>query len=312
MPPIATVEVPASSANLGSGFDAFAAAISLKLRGELHYGDEPGIALVVHGEGAPAPDAPADDNLVIRAFKAGLRAAGGAPGGSGSWQIEVSSMIPVARGLGSSAAAIVAGVLLGGSVGRRELDADTILRLAVQLEGHADNVAAALYGGITLSVPEAGSDAPEAPVLRRFRVPEAWIPVLFVPIAESPTEEMRAVLPVEVSHRDATVAAARAALLATAIVTSDAGLLRTAMDDRLHQPYRLPLMPGTRELIELAYARGAAGACLSGAGPSIIAICDHPASAHAVEKAFNAAAVDGIAMRLRFDTGGARLAAASQ
>lgn len=310
MPPIATVEVPASSANLGSGFDAFAAALSLKLRGELREGDEPGIALVAHGEGAPGPDDRADDNLVIRAFKAGLRAAGGARGGAGSWTIEVSSMIPAARGLGSSAAAIVAGLLLGGSVGRRELDADTILRIAVQLEGHADNVTAALYGGITLSVPAAGSDDAEVPVLRRFRVPEAWIPVVFVPVAESRTDAMREALPSDVPHRHAAVAASRAALLATAVITSDAGLLRTAMDDRLHQPYRLPLLAGTAELIDLAYARGAAGACLSGAGPSVIAICDHPAVAHTVEKAFNTAGVAGIALRLRFDTAGARLQAA--
>ena len=301
MPPIASVDVPASSANLGSGFDCFAAALSLKLRAELHNGDETGIVLNAHGEGVPGPGEAPDDNVLMRAFREGLRASMAT--GGGAWRIEVSSMIPAARGLGSSAAAIVAGVLLGGAVGRRTLDADEILALAATIEGHPDNVAATLYGGITLAV----SGADGAVALRRFRVPEAWIPVAFIPQRESRTTEMRAVLPATVTHAVATSQAAHSALLATAVMTSDAGLLREAMTDALHQPYRLPLLPGSAELIEIAYERGAAGACLSGAGPTVLAICDSPVSAHAVEKAWNASDLAGIATRLRFDTGGASL-----
>jgi homoserine kinase len=303
MPPIASVDVPASSANLGSGFDCFAAALSLKLRAELWPGDEAGIMLNARGEGAPRDDERADENLLIRAFREGLRAS--AAPGSASWRLEVSSMIPAARGLGSSAAAIVAGVVLGASVGRRSVEADEMLDLASSLEGHPDNVAAALYGGFTIAV-----DPGEGPVaLRRFRAPEAWIPVAFIPQRESRTSQMRAALPSTVPHAAAARQAGRSALLATAIMTSDAGLLRAAMADELHQPYRLPLLPGSRELIELAYERGAAGACISGAGPSVLAICDSPASAHAVEKAWNAADAAGMATRLRFDTSGARLVA---
>ena len=143
--------------------------------------------------------------------------------------------------------------------------------------------------------------------VRRFRVPEAWIPVLFIAQTESHTEDMRAALPGRVPIGDAADQAARAALLATAILTSDASLLRPAMDDRLHQPYRLPLLPGASRLIETAYEIGAAGACLSGAGPSVLAICDSPLTAHSVEKAWNAAGPGGMATRLRFDTSGARL-----
>jgi homoserine kinase len=304
MPPIASVDVPASTANLGSGFDAFAAALSLKLRAELHHGEQAGILLNAHGEGVPAPDDDPDANLLIRAFREGMRAAHGSPAGSGAWRIEVSSMIPAARGLGSSAAAIVAGLLLGASIGRSAPTVDELLALAASLEGHPDNVAAALYGGFTLAVPASSGGV----TLRRFRVPEAWIPVLFIAGTESRTEEMRAALPRSVPHRDAALQAARSALLTTAILTSDAGLLAEAMRDTLHQPYRLALLPGTRELIELAYERGAAGACLSGAGPSVLAICDSPMGAHAVEKAWNAAGVEGMATRLRFDTAGARLA----
>lgn len=301
MPPIASVDVPASSANLGSGFDSFAAALSLKLRAELRYGDQTGIVLHARGEGSPGEDERPDDNLLIRAFREGLRASS-APGAA-SWRIDVSSMIPSARGLGSSAAAIVAGVVLGAAVGRRTVEADELLALAARLEGHPDNVAAALYGGFTLALPRDDDRVS----LRRFRVPEAWIPVAFIPQRESRTDAMRAVLPASVPHRAAARQAARSALLATAIMTSDAGLLRDAMDDELHQPYRLPQLPGSRELIELAYERGAAGACLSGAGPTVLAICDSTPSAHAVEKAWNAAGVAGMATRLRFDTTGARL-----
>ncbi len=303
MPPIATVDVPASSANLGSGFDCFAVALSLKLRAELWHGDETGIVLNARGEGTPAEGSSPDENLLIRAFREGLRAS--AAPGAGSWRLEVSSMIPAARGLGSSAAAIVAGVVLGAAVGRQTVDADALLALATRLEGHPDNVSAALYGGFTLAI----ADADEQVSLRRFRVPEAWIPVAFIAQRESRTSEMRAALPSSVPHAAAARQSGRSALLATAIMTSDAGLLRAAMSDELHQPYRLPLLPGSRELIELAYERGAAGACLSGAGPTVLAICDSPPSAHAVEKAWNAAGVAGMATRLRFDTSGAKLVA---
>jgi len=300
MPPIANVDVPASSANLGSGFDCFAVGLSLKLRAELWHGDEAGIILNARGEGVPGDDKPADDNLLIRAFRAGLRASSAL--GAAAWRIEVSSMIPSARGLGSSAAAIVAGVVLGAAVGRRTVDADELLALAAGLEGHPDNVAAALYGGFTVALSDDGGIT-----LRRFRAPEAWIPVAFIPQSESRTPEMRAALPRSVDHAAAARQAGRSALLATAIMTSDAGLLRAAMVDELHQPFRLPHLAGSRELIELAYERGAAGACLSGAGPTVLAICDSPASAHAVEKTWNASGVKGMATRLRFDTAGAKL-----
>jgi homoserine kinase len=301
--PIASVEVPASTANLGSGFDCYAAALSLKLRAELYRGDEAGILLNAHGEGAPDPDSDPERNLVIRAFREGMRAAHGSADGSGAWRLEVSSMIPAARGLGSSAAAILAGLLLGAAVGRQAPSPDDLLNLATAIEGHPDNVAAALYGGFTLAV--AAEDGTS--VLRRFRVPEAWIPVVFVAADESRTDEMRRALPESVPHLDAVQQAGRAALLTTAILTSDAGLLRSAMGDRLHQPYRLPHLPGASELIDVAYEHGAAGAAVSGAGPSVLAICDSPITAHSVEKAWNASALRGMATRLRFDTAGARL-----
>ena len=303
MPPIASVDVPASSANLGSGFDCFAAALSLKLRAELYSGDEAGIVLNARGEGAPGDEEAAGENLLIRGFREGLRASM-APG-AGAWRLEVSSMIPAARGLGSSAAAIVAGVVLGAAVGRRQVGADELLALAARLEGHPDNVAAALYGGFTVAVADGGDIT-----LRRFKAPEAWIPVAFIPQSEARTHDMRAALPESVAHAAAARQAGRSALLATAIMTSDAGLLEAAMADELHQPYRVPRLSGAGEMMQLARERGAAGVCLSGSGPALLAICDSPTAAHAVEKAWNAAGRAGMATRLRFDTGGARLEAA--
>ena len=306
---VATVDVPASSANLGSGFDCMAAALSLRLRADLYETNEPGVTVITRGEGAR--DGRPGEELLLRAFREGLRAARGSNAGSGSWRIEISSLIPQARGLGSSAALIVSGLMLGTAVGRHRPGDEELLRLAVEIEGHADNVSAALHGGFTLTLLD-GNDQPGAPRettlhVRRFEPPAGWIPVVFVPEAASPTREMRAALPHTVSHRDAVDAAARSALLAAAITTGDASLLRPAMDDRLHQPYRLPLLEGTRELIDLAYDAGAAGAALSGAGPSVLAICDSPAAAHAVETAFNRESWPGMAARLRFDGLGARV-----
>ena len=183
-------------------------------------------------------------------------------------------MIPAARGLGSSAAAIVAGLLLGAAAGRHAPDADELFTLAATLEGHPDNVAAALYGGITLAV---AGEVGTTPLLRRFRVPEAWIPVLFIASATSRTQGMRdgpAGDACPITRRPPRRHARRCWRPRSSPRTP--ALLRTAMDDRLHQPYRLPLLPGSAELIETAYEHGAAGAALSGAGPSVLAICDSP------------------------------------
>ena len=144
-------------------------------------------------------------------------------------------------------------------------------------------------------------------VLRRIEPPLGWIPVLFIAETPSQTADMRAALPANVPHADAAHAAARSALLLTAVSSGDASVLRPAMDDRLHQPYRLPLLEGTRELIALAYNAGASGAALSGSGPSVLAICDSAAAAHAVEAAFNRGTRRGMAARLRFDPLGARV-----
>ena len=301
--PIASVDVPASSANLGSGFDCMAAALSLRLRADLYQGDEPGIVVVGRGEATASGDR--GEGLILRAFREGLRAAHGSTAGSGAWRIETSSLIPPARGLGSSAALIVAGLMLGSGVGRSPVGVAEILSLAAEIEGHADNVSAALHGGFTLTVLHGGRVT-----LRRYEPPADWIPVVWISESSSATAEMRAALPATIPHPDAVQASARTAALAAALTTGDGELLVAAMDDRLHQPYRLPLLEGSAERIARASEAGARGAALSGAGPSILAICDSPAAAHAVEEALGEGEPRGMVARLRFDPLGARLTAA--
>ena len=185
-------------------------------------------------------------------------------------------MIPSAAASAAAPPPSWPGVVLGAAVGRRSVDADELLALAAALEGHPDNVAAAFYGGFTVALADDGRIT-----LRRFRAPEAWIPVAFIPQYESRTVDMRAALPASRGPRGGRPPgrAQRAA------GDSDHDLrrraARAAMADELHQPFRLPLLPGSRELIELAYERGAAGARLSGAGPAVLAICDSPPNAHA-------------------------------
>jgi homoserine kinase len=259
MPPIASVDVPASSANLGSGFDCFAAALSLKMRAELWHGDESGIVLNSRGEGTPRDDEPADDNLLIRAFREGLRISA-APGGA-SWRLEVSSMIPAARGLGSSAAAIVAGAVLGAAVGRRTVEADELLALAARPEGHPDNAAAALLGGFVICA-DGGAT--------RFDPPDGLAAVVVVPAEPVHTTQARAALPAEVPMAEAVFNTAHGALLMLGLIQNDWDLVARGLADRLHQPHRAHLYPQSAELAANARELGALGATISGAGPTVL------------------------------------------
>jgi len=254
------VTAPASSANLGPGFDCMA--LALELRNEVDISraadDAPPLVTVV-GEGAD--EAPTgEDNLFLRAF----RAAGGDARGL---RIEMRNAVPFSRGLGSSAATIVAGLAAADAWSGHE--PRDLLTLAAGLEGHPDNVAAALNGGLTLAWD--GADGVSA---IGFGVPEAGFVVVMAEQRLS-TAEARAALPAEVPHGDAVHTAARAALLVAAVGAGDAGLLRDALDDRLHEPYRAPLTPllgGVREA--LSGAGDVYGVTLSGAGPSVLVWCE--------------------------------------
>ncbi|MBM0233939.1 homoserine kinase [Micromonospora sp. STR1_7] len=262
------VRVPATSANLGPGFDALGLALGLydDLAAEVA---PDGVRVTVAGQGAD--ELPHDDrHLVVRAMRAAFDVLGAQPPGL---RVECVNRIPQARGLGSSSAAIVAGVLLARALvvdGDERLDAAGALRLAAEIEGHPDNVAPCLLGGFTLAWSEpSGARAVSLPVATGVR------PTVFVPAERGLTATARAALPATVPHGDAALTAGRAALLVHAL-TTDPTLLLPATVDRLHQDYRAPGMPATSALVS-ALREVDVAAVVSGAGPTVLALTDPPA-----------------------------------
>ncbi|WP_444948731.1 homoserine kinase [Micromonospora ureilytica] len=262
------VRVPATSANLGPGFDALGLALGLydDVAAEVASG---GVRVTVTGQGAG--ELPDDDrHLVVRAMRAAFDVLGAHPDGL---SVECVNRIPQARGLGSSSAAIVAGVLLARALvvdGEHRLDDAGALRLAADIEGHPDNVAPCLLGGFTVAWSEpGGARAVSLPVADAVR------PTVFVPSERGLTATARAALPATVPHGDAALTAGRAALLVHAL-TTDPTLLLPATVDRLHQDYRAAGMPGTSSLVNALREAGVA-AVVSGAGPTVLALSGPPA-----------------------------------
>lgn len=257
------VRVPASSANLGPGFDCFGLALSLHDVVEAQViGD--GLDLSVSGEGAHTVSRDTR-HLVVRAMTECFARLGGSPRGL---RVACTNAIPHGRGLGSSSAAIVAGIVAARALcvdGEQRLDDAALLRLATDLEGHPDNVAAALAGGFTLAWTE-----PEGARSIRLEPSPRIAPLAFVPDTELSTRKARGLLPDTVPHADAAANAARAALLVEAL-TRRPELLLVATEDRLHQDYRGPAMPASLDLIKRLRADGVA-ATVSGAGPTVLAL----------------------------------------
>jgi homoserine kinase len=245
------VRVPASSANLGPGYDVLAAALSMHLDLSVSEVGEFG----VDAGGVPVPED--RTNLCVRAFER-LHPADGL-------HFEIRSQIPVASGLGSSAAAIVAGVMAAEHLYELALDRDELLAHAAELEGHPDNVAAALYGGFVICSTEDG-----APRAARFDPPEGIEAVVVVPNEEVATEEARRAIPAEIPVADAVANVAAASLLVLGIQRSDLTLIQRGLRDGIHQPRRAHLYPRSMELVEQAGELGAIGATISGAGPSVL------------------------------------------
>jgi homoserine kinase len=258
------VRTPATSANLGPGFDTLGLALSLHddLSARVT-GDS--FTVSVTGEGAG--ELPSDEShLVVRAMLATFDELGGRPAGVA---VECVNRIPQARGLGSSSAAIVGGVQLARALVREQISDEAALDIAARLEGHPDNVAPCLLGGFTIAWTEAaGSRAV------RLDVADGVRPTLFVPQERGLTATARAALPTTVPHADAAFNTGRAALLVHAL-TADPGLLFTATEDRLHQGYRSEAMPGTASLVASLRSVGVA-AVVSGAGPTVLALSPVP------------------------------------
>ncbi|KAA2259419.1 homoserine kinase [Solihabitans fulvus] len=253
------VTVPASSANLGSGFDALGVALGLHDVVEV-FVTPGGLTVEVTGEGAG--QVPTDEShLVVRALRAACAATGTRPPGL---LLRCHNVIPHSRGLGSSAAAVVAGVAAGFALAGQELD-ERALRLAAGFEGHADNAAASLFGGVVV----AWSEDDGFRAVRLDPHPGIW-PVALVPAQESATSTTRGLLPATVPHADAAFAAGRSALAVHAFTTRP-DLLLAATDDRLHQSYREPAWPATIRVIRELRAAGVPAA-VSGAGPTVLAL----------------------------------------
>ena len=251
------VQVPASSANLGPGYDVLAAALSLHLELEV---SEEGEFSVLADDDAVRSDR---SNLCVRAFET-LHPAD-------RLRFEIRSEIPLTRGLGSSAAAIVAGLMAADHLFELALDRDEIYARAVELEGHPDNVGAALYGGFVVCPHPVDRHERPAPV--RLDPPQGVEGVLVVPGEEMATDRARAAIPEIVPIGDAVANVAAASELVLGIERSDLTLISRGLADRLHQPHRAHLYPRSMELLAEARDLGAIGATISGAGPALLVWC---------------------------------------
>lgn len=267
------VRAPATSANLGPGFDALGLALRLHDEVEARITGD-GLVIDVAGEGENTA-ASGDQHLVVRAMRTAFDAMDGQPPGIA---LRCVNAIPHGRGLGSSAAAVCSGILAAralASDGEARLPSEAVFRLAVAMEGHPDNVAACLAGGLTIAwtprtPPVTGLGGAAEARLLRVPVPTTLRAVVCVPPVPLATEEARRVLPSTVSHADAAANAARSALLVAAL-TGAPEVLFEATEDFLHQPYRAAVMPQTATLISLLREAGVA-AVVSGAGPSVLAL----------------------------------------
>ncbi|MGB8645048.1 MAG: homoserine kinase [Anaerolineae bacterium] len=281
------VHVPATTANLGPGFDCLGLALQIwntitleeSAAGEqVVWRDCPPSRRVDPSPFDAACLPPPGQNLILKAMHIAWAAARVRPP---ALRVSITNCIPISRGLGSSAAAIVGGLVAANAWGGNKLSSDRLLELATEMEGHPDNASAALFGGLTISA----TDGPRV-TTQRLVPPRAWRAVLFVPAYELVTRRARAVLPRRIPRADAIFNIGRAALLVHAFGTGDPDALNLAMQDALHQPYRARLVPGMFELFEAAQKAGACGVALSGAGPALIAFAQDAIQAEGVRAAF--------------------------
>ncbi len=281
------VRVPATTANLGSGFDILGLALQLYNTYTLTATPEPGWSVTL----PPHINLPTNhENLVYQAARRLFQRCGVMPAGL---HLTMDMDIPFARGLGSSSSAIVGGLLAANVLSGTPFDRETLLAMAIDIEGHPDNVTPALRGGMTLSYKvDAQHRYFDLPFPLNVRV------IVAIPDFGLKTADARAVLPAHVSRADAIFNGSRTALLVAALYQHRYDLLATAMDDRLHQPYRATLVPGMPEAIAAGYAANALGVALSGAGPTLMALAQEREDGIA-EALHNAFARHGITCHTR-------------
>ena len=264
-----TIRVPATTANLGPGFDAFGCALSLYTDVTFEETDS-GLEITGCDESYTGPD-----NLAYTAYCAVLASLDEAVGGV---KIHIESQIPICRGLGSSAALLVAGAMGANVLRGNRLSTQGLLNITNAMEGHPDNLAPAFYGGLTASMVDNG-----LPVTVNFPLHPEWKILALIPEFNLPTPLARSVLPKDVSREDAIYNVAHGAMVLKALELGDEKLLRTAMQDRIHQNYRRGLITDYDKIEGLVRTTGAAF-CLSGAGPTLLCITRNDALEEVLEK----------------------------
>ncbi len=268
------VKVPATTANFGSGFDCLGMALPLYNEITLEENVLPGSGIEINiltesEETAFTEHIPTDEsNIVYKAIELLYNSIGQEPS---DLTITIKTEIPIARGLGSSASVIVGGLIAANELLGRPADTTALLSIATAVEGHPDNIAPAILGGLILSsLEEDGSVLTE-----RLEWPDEWHITVCIPEYELSTDISRSVLPKEVPMADATFNARRLAMMIKAIYTKDVDLMKIALQDKLHQPYRMKLVPGLSKIMEnLKHEENVLGCVLSGAGPSILVISE--------------------------------------
>jgi homoserine kinase len=295
---VISVRVPATSANLGPGYDAVGLALSLSMRIGLDRSSHPEIE--IRGVGADLiPTGPEHPAYRAARFVAELVGESDV-----HFHLIQENSIPPTRGLGGSAAALVGGAVAANDLFGGQIAPPDLLNIVCELDGHPDNAAPALLGGLVI-----GTLTPTGVSAVRLEPKNLKVVVAVPDFAVSTTAARRA-LPDSVSHRDATFNVGRSGLLLGALATGEYHLLRIAMQDRLHQPYRSHLIPGLEDVIEAALANGAYGACLSGSGPTVLAFAPEARAqeiASAMRVAFEARGVRAEAWALDVDLAGARV-----
>ncbi len=257
-----TIRMPSSTSNLGPGFDALGLALAFYNTAHVSVRDGNGVRFALSGEGVGV--LPEDESNLF--YQAALQAARAAGRSLPGFDVEMHNRVLLARGLGSSASAVVGGLVAANKLVGAPLSRAEILELATKMEGHPDNVSPCLYGGLTVSAIRDGHVT-----CIRSEPPDDLEVVMAMPDFEIETSAARELLPETVPHQDAVFNVSRTAVVTAALISGDLDALEGTLDDRLHQPYRLSLVPGFEEVRQAAVSAGAFGAFLSGAGPAILA-----------------------------------------